>query len=43
VVNIINSLKAEFMKSFALEKLESKINIHVLAIEYRISGQLKVE
>lgn len=31
-MSILNSMKAEFMKSLALEKFETRINIHILKL-----------
>lgn len=41
-VDVINSMKVEFMKSCAPEQLESRINIHIFEIEYRVSKEEKV-
>jgi hypothetical protein len=38
-VDVINSVKGEFMKSHAPEQLENRINIHTFEIEYRISKE----
>lgn len=41
-MDVINSMKVEFMKSCAPEQLESRINIHIFEIGYRVSKEWKV-
>lgn len=41
-MDVIKSMKVEFMKSCAPEQLESRINIHIFEIEYRVSKEEKV-